>query len=147
MLLVVDSSVVAKWLFVELLTEQALAVRRDWELSRVDLIAPELMLVEVSNIIWKKQRSNLITEEEGTSALTNLLALEIPTVKQQTFLPRAYSLARLFDRTVYDALYLTLAEEMGARFITADRRLCNAVGLSLGFVQYLDRYKSLENGH
>ena len=79
MLLVVDSSVVAKWLFLESLTDKALAVRRDWELSLVDLIAPELMLVEVSNIIWKKQRSNLITEEEGTSAIANLLALEIPT--------------------------------------------------------------------
>jgi len=147
MLLVVDSSVVAKWLFREPLTDQALAVRRDWELSRVDLIAPELMLVEVSNIIWKKQRANLITEEEGTSALTNLLALEILTVEQQTILPRAYTLARLFDRTVYDALYLALAEEIGARFITADLHLCNAVGLSLGFVQYLDTYDSPEQGY
>lgn len=114
MLLVIDSSVVAKWLFLEPLTDQALAVRRDWELSKIDLIAPELMLVEVSNIIWKKQRTNLITEEEGTNVLTNLLALEIPTVEQQTLLLRAYSLAKLFDRTVYDALYLALAEAMGA---------------------------------
>ncbi|NEQ63367.1 MAG: type II toxin-antitoxin system VapC family toxin, partial [Moorea sp. SIO4A1] len=50
MLLVIDSSVVAKWFFVEPLTKQALAVRKDWELSRVDLIAPELMLAEVGNI-------------------------------------------------------------------------------------------------
>ena len=147
MLLVIDSSVVAKWLFLEPLTDQALAVRRDWELSKIDLIAPELMLVEVSNIIWKKQRSKLITEEEGTNVLTNLLALEIPTVEQQTLLPRAYSLAKLFDRTVYDALYVALAEAMGARFITADLRLCNAVGLSLGFVQYLDSYQNSADGH
>ncbi len=143
-LLVVDSSVVAKWLFLESLTDKALAVRRDWELSLVDLIAPELMLVEISNIIWKKQRSNLITEEEGTSAIANLLALEIPTpVDRETILPRAYSLATFFDRTVYDAIYLALAEKMGAKLITADLRLYNAVGLSLGFVQYLSNYQSL----
>ena len=142
-MLVIDSSVVAKWLFLEPLTDQALAVRRDWELSRIDLIAPELMLVEVSNIIWKKQRTNLITEEEGTNVLTNLLALEIPTVEQQTLLPRAYSLATFFDRTVYNAIYLALAEKMGAKLITADLRLYNAVGLSLGFVQYLSNYQSL----
>jgi predicted nucleic acid-binding protein len=140
MLLVIDSSVVAKWLFVETLNDQAAAVRQDWEYSTVDVIAPDLMLVEVGNIVWKKQRLGLITEEEGTSAMLDLLALEVPTVKPQVILPRAYSLAKLFDRTVYDALYLALAEERRARFVTADLRLCNAVSSSLGFVQYLGSY-------
>ncbi|MGK7878197.1 MAG: type II toxin-antitoxin system VapC family toxin [Xenococcaceae cyanobacterium] len=145
MLLVIDSSVVAKWFFLEPLTEQALAVRRDWALSAVELIVPKLLLVEVSNIIWKKQRVGLITEEEGTSAIANLLALEIHTVDPQAILPRAYSLARLFDRTVYDALYLALAEQMGARFITADLRLYNAVGSSLEFVDYLAGYSRISS--
>ena len=70
----------------------------------------------------------------------DLLALEIPTVGVQTILPRAYSLAKLFARTVYDALYLALAQERGARFVTADLRLCNAVSSGLGFVQYLGSY-------
>lgn len=142
MLLVVDSSVVAKWLFLEPLTHQALAVRSDWELSTIDLIAPALMLTEVGNVIWKKRRASLITEEEGTSAISNLLALEVPTVQASILLPRAYSLARLYDRTVYDALYLALAERAEARFITADLSLCNAVGLNLAFVQYLANYGS-----
>jgi len=140
MLLVIDSSVVAKWLFVETLNDRAAAVRQDWESSTVELIAPDLMLVEVGNITWKKQRLGLITEEEGTSALADLLALEIPTVEPQAILSRAHSLAKLFDRTVYDALYLALAEERGASFVTADLRLCNAVSPSLGFVQYLGSY-------
>lgn len=140
MLLVIDSSVVAKWLFLEPLTDKALAVRQDWQSSTVDLIAPDLMLVEVGNIIWKKQRAGLITEEEGTRAIAELLALEISTVEPQTLLPRAYSLARLFDRTVYNAIYLALAEEMGAMFITADLRLCNAASSGLGFVKYLGSY-------
>lgn len=143
-MLVIDSSVVVKWLFLETLNEQALAVRQDWEFSIVNLIAPDLMLVEVGNIVWKKQRLGLISEEEGTSAIADLLALEIPTVEPRNILPRAYSLARLFDRTVYDAIYLALAEEIGARFITADLRLYNAVGLSLGFVQYLGNYNRSE---
>lgn len=140
MLLVIDSSVVAKWLFLETLNDQAMAVRQDWESSMVDLIAPELMLVEVGNIAWKKQRLGLITEEEEAAVFTDLLALEIPTVGVQTILPRAYSLAKLFDRTVFDALYIALAQETGARFVTADLRLCNAVSSDLGFVQYLGNY-------
>lgn len=139
MLLVIDSSVIAKWFFLEPLTDRAMAVRQDWESSTVDLIAPDLMLVEVGNIAWKKQRAGLITEEEGTSALFDLLALDIPVVEPQVILPRAYSLAKLFDRTVYDGLYLALAEARKARLVTADLCLCNAV-TKLGFVQYLGNY-------
>ncbi|NEQ84035.1 MAG: type II toxin-antitoxin system VapC family toxin [Moorea sp. SIO2I5] len=140
MLLVIDSSVVAKWFFVEPLTKQALAVRNDWELSRVDLIAPELMLAEVGNIIWKRQRVGLITEPEGNSLIARLLALSVPTVETETILPRAYSLGAAFDRTVYDALYLALAEAMTAKFITADLRLYNAVSGNLPFIDYLGNY-------
>lgn len=140
MLLIIDSSVVAKWLFPEELHEQAMAVRQDWASSIVELIAPDLIFTEVSNIVWKKQRLGLIAEEEGTNAVANLLALSIPTVEPQVILPKAYSLARLFDRTVYDALYLALAALMQARFVTADLRLYNAVSSKLGFVQYLGAY-------
>ncbi len=140
MLLVIDSSVVAKWFFVEPLTKQALAVRNDWELSRVDLIAPKLMLAEVGNIIWKRQRVGLITEPEGNSLIARLLALSLPTVETETILPRAYSLGAAFDRTVYDALYLALAEAMAAKFITADLRLYNAVSGNLPFIDYLGNY-------
>jgi predicted nucleic acid-binding protein len=145
MLLVIDSSVVAKWLFIETLHEQAMAVRQDWESATVDLIAPDLMLVEVANIIKEKQRLGLITEEEATDATLDLLALEIPTVEPQAILVRAYSLAKIFERTVYDALYLALADERGARFVTADMRLYNAVSSGLGFVQYLGSYVKPES--
>ena len=139
MLLVIDSSVVAKWLFLETLNDQSMAVRQDWESSMVELIAPELMLLEFGNVVWKKQRIGLITEEEA-GVLADLLALGIPTVGVQTILPRAYSLAKLFDRSVYDALYLALAQETGARFVTADLHFCNAVSSDLGFVAYLGNY-------
>lgn len=140
MLVVIDSSVVAKWFFLETLSDRAITVRQDWESSAVDLIAPDLMPVEVGNIIWKKQRLGLITEEEGTDILADLLALTIPTVESQVILPKAYSLAKLFDRTVYDGVYLALAEESKASFVTADLRLCNAVRSSLRFIQYLGSY-------
>lgn len=140
MLMVVDSSVVAKWFFPEKLQQQALNLRSDWISNVVDLIAPDLILAEVSNIIWKKQRSGLITETEAKSAITDLLALAIPRIETHIILPKAYDLAQLFGRTIYDSLYIALAIEMEAKFVTADLRLCNAVSTSLEFVQYLGTY-------
>ncbi|PSB46851.1 DNA-binding protein [Cyanosarcina cf. burmensis CCALA 770] len=140
MLLVVDSNVVAKWFFPEELQQQALALQSDWMAGAVDLVAPDLILTEVSNITWKKQRLNLITPVEAIGTIEDLLLLAIPTVESQTVLRQAYSLASRFDRTVYDALYLGLAAFMPAKLVTADLRLYNAVSSQLEFVQYLGNY-------
>lgn len=140
MLLVVDSNVVAKWFFPEELQQQALALQSDWMAGTVDLVAPELILTEVSNITWKKQRLSLITPAEAIGTIEDLLLLSIPTVESQTVLRQAYSLASRFDRTVYDALYLALAAFMQAKLITANLRLYNAVSSQLEFVQYLGTY-------
>ena len=140
MLLVVDSNVVAKWFFPEELQQQALALYSDWISKTVDLVAPDLIVAEVSNITWKKQRLSLITPAEATSIIEDLLLLSIPIVESQTILRQAYSLASRFDRTVYDALYLALAASMPAILVTADLRLYNAVSSHLEFVQYLGNY-------
>ncbi len=140
MLLVVDSNVVAKWFFPEELQQQALALYSDWMSKTVDLVAPDLIFAEVSNITWKKQRLSLITPAEATSTIEDLLLLSIPIVESQTILRQAYSLASRFDRTVYDALYLALAAFLPARLVTADLRLYNAVSSQLEFVQYLGTY-------
>ena len=140
MLLVVDSNVVAKWFFPEELQQQALALYSDWISKTVDLVAPDLIVAEVSNITWKKQRLSLITPAEATSTIEDLLLLSIPIVESQTILRQAYSLASRFDRTVYDALYLALAASMPAILVTADLRLYNAVSSHLEFVQYLGNY-------
>ncbi|MBD2310039.1 type II toxin-antitoxin system VapC family toxin [Chroococcidiopsis sp. FACHB-1243] len=140
MLLVVDSNVVAKWFFPEELQQQALTLQSDWMSGAVDLVAPDLILTEVSNITWKKQRLSLITPTEAIGTIEDLLLLSIPTVESQTFLRQAYSLASRFDRTVYDALYLALAAFMPAKLVTADLRLYNAVSSQLEFVQYLGNY-------
>ena len=62
MLVVIDNSVIIKWFFLESLTQEALAIRQDWLTSQIDLIAPELILAEVGNVVWKKYRLGLITE-------------------------------------------------------------------------------------
>jgi predicted nucleic acid-binding protein len=48
-------------------------------------------------------------------------------------LPSAWVIARRFDRTINDALYVALAEALGCRLVTADRRFYNALsGSPLG---------------
>lgn len=140
MLVILDSSVVAKWFFAEDLSTQAISVRQNWIGSKLDLLAPDLILTEVSNIIWKKQRLGLISNLEARDTLIDLLALALPTVSSQSLLIAAYNLAEKCDLTVYDSLYLALSIQMQAELITADLRLYNAVSSKLSLVKYLGNY-------
>lgn len=87
MLVIIDSSVVAKWFFGEDLSTKAITVRQNWLGSKLDLLAPDLILTEVSNIIWKKQRLGLISNLEArdtryrsTSACTTYSKLSIAAI-------------------------------------------------------------------
>ncbi len=61
---VVDSSVVIKWFLPEDDSTIAQTIEAQLEKGEVILLAPELLLAEVANILWKK-RSQL-SEEEAT---------------------------------------------------------------------------------
>ena len=59
-------------------------------------------------------------------ALASLKKRKLPTVSSLSVLEVAFGIATAFDRTVYDALYIALAVQSRAQFITADEKLANA---------------------
>lgn len=86
-------------------------------------IAPELLMAEAANVINKKQRSGELSESEGDQLLSDILSVPIRLFPHRPILPRAFELARAHNLTVYDTLYLALAEEHGAVIFTGDRKL------------------------
>jgi hypothetical protein len=54
----------------------------------------------------------------------------------------AYRLARTHRRSVYDSLYLAVAQSQQIALWTGNRRLCNAVRPSLPFVEWIGDYAS-----
>ena len=59
---VIDASVAIKWIVQEAGTEEAVLVRRR------PLSAPDLLIAECANILWKKVRQNELTEAEAILA-------------------------------------------------------------------------------
>jgi predicted nucleic acid-binding protein len=120
--LVVDASVVLKWFLPEALSEAALRLAAS---DRV-FLAPELLGAEVANALWKKQ---LRREVEGTYAagiLENLRRVAIETFTLMPLLPAAFAIASAAGHSVYDCLYLALADRENCPVVTADRRFHQA---------------------
>ena len=124
---VIDSSVAIKWFIYEDLQAEALAILNEWELGNLECVVPDWFYVEIGNILWKKHRNQLITREEVDTALAELGNLPLLIKPSHPLNDAAVSFAIKYDRTVYDSLYVVLAEEEDCPFVTADDRLANAL--------------------
>jgi len=120
--LVVDSSVVVKWYIPENTSDRATALLR----SGFRLLAPDLLIPEVGNVLWKRRRDLPAVESE---AIATSLASACPVAlyPSSALLQGALDLALAHERSVYDSLYLALAVSEDCRLITADERLSNAM--------------------
>jgi predicted nucleic acid-binding protein len=115
--LVIDASVAIKWVIEEPGTPDALALRRH------RLFAPDLLVAECANILWKKVRRNELRQEEALLAARLLERADVELAPMRSLLEPATSLAIALDHPAYDCTYLALAEALGCDLATADRRL------------------------
>lgn len=119
---VVDASVVVKWIVGEAGSDQALRLRRH------QLSAPDLLISECANIVWKKVRLGELSDTEASVAIRLLIRVDIELVPARRLAPRAVQLACLLDHSAYDCMYLALAEVAERPFVTADTRLLRKLG-------------------
>jgi predicted nucleic acid-binding protein len=124
---IVDASVVAKWLVDEPDSAQAR------ELISPDsyLRAPDLIVPEVTNVLWKKHQRGDLTGDKATECLNMLLQDHIDVTVH--LLPgrilgkRALEIANATGRSAYDCLYLAAAVQAGCRLVTADGRFVRSI--------------------
>jgi predicted nucleic acid-binding protein len=115
--LVIDTSVAIKWVVEEPETPQALALRRH------RLFAPDLLVAECANVLWKKVRRNELTANEAQLAARLLERADVELAPMRHLLEPATALAVALDHPAYDCVYLALAESLSCYFVTADKRL------------------------
>lgn len=123
----VDSSVIAKWFVPEPDSAVAQKVLTDTKAGGGAVIVLDLLHVEVANVIWKRHRQKKITSDEAKGALNDLLNAPLSPSPAINVLSQALEIAVKHDRTVYDAAFVALSQDMGIKGVTADERLYNAV--------------------
>jgi predicted nucleic acid-binding protein len=115
--LLLDASVAVKLVITEPGSD---AARR---LVRNRLVAPDLLLPECANILWKAVRRGELDPPQAQLACAALLALPFELVPSRALLPAALERAVALGHPAYDCLYLELAHRQGLPLVTADRRL------------------------
>lgn len=101
---VVDASVAIKWVVDEPGTEQALLLRQH------SLVAPDLLVPECANILWKKVRRGELSEHEAILAARLLQRSDIRLEPMRSFWEAMTSLALALDHPAYDCAYLALSQ-------------------------------------
>jgi predicted nucleic acid-binding protein len=96
------------------------------------LYAPELVRVEVMNVLRRLERAEQITTAEANGAREDLTQLEIEQFPFEPFSARIWELRHTV--TSYDAWYVAVAEELGYPLATLDRRLARTAGPKCRFL-------------
>lgn len=126
---VVDASVAIKW-FVE---EDLRADARELARRSEELVAPDFILAEISNVLWKKTLRKEITRLQARSVFARSFDPFSRLYPMDLLHGRALEIALELRHPVYDCLYLACTEEVeDGRVVTVDRRFCAAVA-STGF--------------
>ncbi len=120
--LVVDASVAVKWVVEESGSASAVALRSSYE-----FLAPDLIVAECANILWKKAMRNELAREEAIVAAKLLARSGMALVSSRGLAEAATALAVDLRHPAYDCIYLALARERRCRLVTADRRLVTVV--------------------
>jgi len=120
-MIVIDASVAVEVL---LLTPAGLALGARLFERASSLHAPELLDVEVAQIVRRYERLGDLSASRGESIMADLSDLPIERYGHRALLPRIWDLRR--NLTAYDAAYIALAEALGATLLTRDGRLARA---------------------
>ncbi len=116
---VIDASVAALWYFPEPLTPHADALLA----GSCDLLAPDLLHVEIAGLVARRVRLGEIDEEGARAVLAELRQVPFDWTPVSALVAAALNLALRGDLPLSDSLYLALALQAACPLVTADRKL------------------------
>ena len=118
---VVDASVVVKWLVEEDDSDVARALREEWRADNVRMLAPRMLLNETANALLRKERDGKIPAGEARLLMRRFREINIEYVEWPDLYDEGIAIALSLNHpAVYDTLYLAVAEEYGCDLWLAD---------------------------
>lgn len=117
---VVDASVAAQWYFPE---EQTDIAESFLEIAKIELLAPDLLQVEMTALLRERVRRGEIDPSTAERILEALCKAPIEVKPASDLAQHALTLVLREGLGLHDAFYLALAMQAGCPLVTADPRL------------------------
>ncbi len=115
-MIVVDASVVAAWFVDEADSDKARALLAQPH----ELVAPDLLSLEVGSVLLRAVRRKDLDLRDCAHALATILPGAVQTLPAEGHVPAALRLATRHGGAIYDAVYVALAQSIGAPLLTGD---------------------------
>ena len=122
-MIVLDASAAVDWL---LQTSAGRRIENRIYSGNEVLHSPHLLDLEVTQVLRRLARQNIISEERADESVSDLLDLRINRYPHTVLLRRIWELRH--NLSAYDAAYVALAEQLNATLVTRDSRLASASG-------------------
>ncbi len=115
---VVDASVATKWVVEEVHSDEATLL-----LAYDALHAPDHWQAEAVNVLWAKVFRGDLATADAEQRMTVLMRAPVIGTPIAGLMSRAFAISVARQVTIYDSLYLALAEKLSIPVVTADVRL------------------------
>jgi len=115
---VIDASVAIKWVVAEPLSEQAISL-----LEATRMSAPAHWQAEAVNGLWGWVYRGDMSAEDASDRASRLLYAPVAITPLGSLLGRALELSIAMRVTIYDSLYVALAEARGIPLVTNNQKL------------------------
>lgn len=141
-LLVVDASVVVKWVLEneEFAAEARALLAKGLSQDR-RLVGPPLLVAEATNAVYQRFRRGEMTGDDADRFVAHIWNQPVALLSPPDLTERAYRFVRRHRlANVYDSHYVVLAQALGVEFWTGDRRMFNSLQTVAPWVRWLGDY-------
>ncbi|MBS3075876.1 type II toxin-antitoxin system VapC family toxin [Candidatus Pacearchaeota archaeon] len=125
---VIDASVVIKWFLDEVDSDKAIFIRKCNSSDEMSLIVPDLIFSEILNgMKYKKFDKEELDEINFTLWNIGFIIKRI----DKEILNKSIEIALRYNFTIYDSIYIALAQIHNTELITADEELAKCPNVKL----------------
>ena len=117
---VIDASVILKWFSKEIDSDKALKLKESHLSKEFILITPEFLILEIMNALRYKEKDKNKVKEANKALQDIQLNTKLLT---KELIDKAIENSYEYNITIYDSLYIALAQFNGCPLITADKEL------------------------
>ncbi len=119
MIIVVDASVAALWYLPQQHSDAAVELLG----SHHELVAPDLLRLEVGSVLLRACRRREVTRDEAVAVFGALLPGAVRLLPDAELADAAFEIAEAHGGSVYDAVYVALAQSLAAPIATNDGQM------------------------